>query len=146
MGVACTNVFDRKHSNLISTKFKKSSITNRLNEARNATITDKLKSDDDIKMIMTALTNHFILKSLDEDSRVVIAQGMKFYSIGAKEIIFQEGQPGLCFFILATGRLEVLINKVKKNLIYPGHGFGELALLDDRPRTATIKTAEKSEL
>lgn len=115
-------------------------------EAANAEITDKIKTDEDLRIIMGSLNNHFILRSLDEDSRLIIANDMRYYTIGPKEVIFEQGQPGLCFFVLTSGRLEVFVNGVRKNLIHPGTGFGEYALLDERPRTATITTYEKSTL
>ncbi|CAG9324622.1 PKG_24 [Blepharisma stoltei] len=115
-------------------------------EASAAEIMDKPKTEEDVKMIMAALNNHFILRSLDEDSRNMIVEDMKFYIIGPKEIIFEQGQPGVCFFVVASGRLEVIVNGARKNLLGPGNGFGELALLDNRPRTATVKTYDKCTL
>lgn len=50
------------------------------------------------------------------------------------------------FFILVHGKLVVLINDEVKKFIYTGEGFGELALIHDTYRTATIKTVTECRL
>lgn len=116
------------------------------NEAATAIVIDRPKSLADRRLISVCLSRHFIFSSLSEDSREAITSQMRSYEIGPKETIFQQNQPGINFFILATGRLEVLVNGEQKNIIKPGQGFGEIALLHDSNRSATIKTLEKSTL
>ena len=48
------------------------------------------------------------------------------------------------FFILHEGRMSVEINGDAKRKIYPGEGFGELALLYSAPRSAAIKAEKPS--
>ena len=47
---------------------------------------------------------------------------------------------------MVTGKLEVLVNGKRVNIVEIGSGFGELALLQDTPRTATIRAIENSTL
>lgn len=115
-------------------------------ETMTAIVSDKPKSLQDRRMILDALNNHFILKNLDTDSQHNVTQQMKFYEIGPRELIFEQGQPGLCFYILASGRVEIVAGGVRIDTIRAGAGFGELALLDDRPRSATAKTIERCTL
>ena len=44
--------------------------------------------------------------------------------------------------MLHSGSLEVLVNGNRVNLLEPGMGFGELALLHDTNRSASIVTLE----
>lgn len=115
-------------------------------EAKNSEILPNQKTEAQLKLIMNALNHHFILRSLDDDSRKMIAHNMIYLLIGPNEIIFEEGNPGVGFFIVASGRLEVIANGSRTEMIGPGIGFGEHALLDDRPRYATVKTCEKCTL
>lgn len=122
----------------------RSHVNEKIGEAITAEIINRKKTKSDIKMIESALDTHFILKNLDLDGKSIIIEKMKHYSIGAKEVIFHQGNPADCFFVLASGRLEVLVNEVRVNTINPGTGFGELALIDNCARSATVRTLEKS--
>lgn len=57
---------------------------------------------------------------------------------------------GSCFFLLEKGKLDVIINGKSKKSLQPGEsnflnvGFGELALLYNAPRTASIKATQKT--
>lgn len=53
--------------------------------------------------------------------------------------VFVEGDPGDCFFVIARGRVSVTRDGVLLRELGPGDWFGELALLRDIPRTATIR-------
>lgn len=110
-------------------------------EAPKAQITTRLKSDKDIALISSVLKTHYIFSNIDKASQLSIIKKVKCYEINGKEIIFQQGQPGVCFYVVSSGRLEVRANN-ERSILIAGMSFGELALLDDRPRTATITTLE----
>lgn len=68
---------------------------------------------------------------------------VKNYSID--EVVFEEGDIGELFFIIAYGKLEVLKNynteqQKRIQILETGDYFGEIALIRSVPRTATIKT------
>lgn len=56
-----------------------------------------------------------------------------------KELI-RENEPGRQFFILLAGEAVVRRRGRKVNALGPGDFFGEIALLSDRPTTATVAT------
>jgi CRP-like cAMP-binding protein len=56
--------------------------------------------------------------------------------------LFLQGEPGKNFYVLMSGSMEVIVNENVVNVISPGEGFGELALLHDTPRSATIQATE----
>lgn len=63
------------------------------------------------------------------------------------DVIFQEGDAADRFYIILSGRVEVwkdYATPYADILAIKGEGasFGEMALIDDRPRSATIKVAE----
>ncbi len=60
--------------------------------------------------------------------------------------IIRAGETGDRFYIMVSGQAEVEIDGVVIRLIDPGATFGEIALLHDIPRTATVRAIEPTEL
>ena len=56
----------------------------------------------------------------------------------AGTVIAREGEPGVGLFVIVDGEAEVTIGGKKKATLGPGEFFGEIALLDGGPRTATV--------
>ncbi|MBP3709216.1 MAG: Crp/Fnr family transcriptional regulator [Treponema sp.] len=56
-------------------------------------------------------------------------------------VIISEFEPGNCFYLIQSGRVQLVkcVNGAKKNLdiMKPGEFFGEMAILDNSPRSAT---------
>ena len=115
-------------------------------EIPNALVLDRVKTSEDKHLIASALKTHFIFTSLTEEQRDLVIEAMKLYSIRDNEVVFEEGQPAVNFFVLASGRMEVTNKSQVLGIITPGHGFGELALLYDTPRTATVTARKDSTL
>lgn len=60
--------------------------------------------------------------------------------IPAGRVLCEKGKSGGDFFIILDGRAEVEAVHGKRTL-GPGEFFGEIALIDNGPRTATVKAA-----
>jgi len=63
------------------------------------------------------------------------------------EILFHEGDVGRALFILVSGHVEITRATAKGDtariaVLNPGDYFGEMSLLDERPRTATAAATE----
>ena len=66
------------------------------------------------------------------------------------DIIFCEHEPGDTFYLIQTGRVQIvkIMEDLEKNLdiLYPGEIFGEMAILEDSPRSATAIALEQCKL
>jgi len=115
-------------------------------EAMNAQVTDKPKTHWEVQMITMAVHRHSVLADLAEDAREEVINSMRFFLLNPNEIIFEQGGQGIHFFVVGSGSLEVLVNGARVNVMKTGDSFGELALLHNTPRSATIKTLERCTL
>lgn len=71
----------------------------------------------------------------------------KTYQSG--ELIFQQGNPGTGLFVVMTGSVDVQQEEedgtvLKLTTVNPGEFFGELALLDDTPRSASAVAVDET--
>jgi CRP-like cAMP-binding protein len=59
----------------------------------------------------------------------------------AGDSIALEGEGGLMFFVVESGEATVEVQGEPVGKLGPGDAFGEIALIDRRPRTATVTAA-----
>ena len=63
---------------------------------------------------------------------------MKERTFKAGDKVTEEGQSGVGFFVIADGEAAVTIGGDERRRLGPGDYFGEVALLNETARTATI--------
>jgi len=62
----------------------------------------------------------------------------------AGQVIARKGEIGTGFFIIASGRARVVRDGQETASLGPGEFFGELSILDGKPRTAQVVAAEST--
>jgi len=67
------------------------------------------------------------------------------------EVIFYQGDPGDTFYVILSGQVKVSVSSPEGQeailvMLDAGESFGELALLDDQPRSATIQANVPTEV
>jgi voltage-gated potassium channel len=82
-----------------------------------------------------------LFDTLEEDARNTIAPWFELEDVSAGVNLTGEGASGYSFFILRDGTATVTIDGDEVRTLGPGDFFGELALLGDGRRTATVTTA-----
>ena len=106
----------------------------------------KEKSDSQILDIKNAINNHFLFKTITSENIKAMIAEMKLCIYEVGQIIFTKGDPAYNFYIISEGSVEIMINSLSTTIMKKGECFGELALLHDSTRTATIKTREHTAL
>lgn len=88
---------------------------------------------------------------LNEDDRIALAKVVDELKLPAGHTLFQAGDPGDSLFIVRVGQIELFIKdtagqKIVLTTSEAGDMFGELAMLDTGPRTATALALSDSEV
>jgi CRP-like cAMP-binding protein len=79
-----------------------------------------------------------LFAGLDKKELENIAASMRERRFAAGETVTQEGAGGAGFFVVEDGTADVTVEGESRGSIRPGDYFGEIALLTDSARTATI--------
>ena len=82
-----------------------------------------------------------LFDTLEPDERTAIASWFELEDVSSGINLTGEGASGYSFFVLREGTATVTIDGDEVRTLGPGDFFGELALLGDGRRTATVTTA-----
>ena len=82
-----------------------------------------------------------LFSDLNDKELRQVAQSMKERTFGAGDVVTEEGKGGIGFFVIGDGTANVSIGGQNVRTFGPGDYFGEIGLVADMDRTATI-TAE----
>lgn len=75
-----------------------------------------------------------------------VSRSAAWVDVAEGEDVVVQGQPGDAYFVVDSGRCSVSVDGSAAHDLGPGDGFGEIALLLDVPRTATVAAAEPTRL
>ncbi|MTI03755.1 MULTISPECIES: Crp/Fnr family transcriptional regulator [Alphaproteobacteria] len=98
---------------------------------------------------MTAFPNSGFLSEASDGLREMLAAQASEITLDQGQVLFEQGDEGDALYALIEGMLEVSFlamsgRKLALSLMRPGEVFGEIALFDNGPRTATITAAVPS--
>ena len=79
-----------------------------------------------------------LFSDLEEKDLSSLAEEFNERRFSAGETIALEGAGGLMFFVVESGEASVEVHGEEVAVLGPGKSFGEVALIDRRPRTATV--------
>lgn len=102
------------------------------------------KSEATREKLTTRLMQAFMFSALDEKEFDIVVSAIEEVSGPSGDPIIIEGDAGDCMYVLESGKLDctkVFAGNTEPTFLkeyQPGEGFGELALLYNAPRAATI--------
>jgi CRP-like cAMP-binding protein len=87
-----------------------------------------------------------IFAPLPESTLEQVTSKLERIRLPAGRDVFRQGDPGDRFYVIAEGEVEVMVDGTSAGTLGPRESFGEIALLRDIPRTATVTTRIDVEL
>ena len=103
---------------------------------------------------MTWIWNFFkkvdMFSALSVSEMGEVIEHIKKYHYGKSDTIVRQGKTGDSFFIIFSGKVKAVLkkgvfNSVDLGILGPGEFFGEMALLMDQPRSATVVATEETD-
>lgn len=96
--------------------------------------------------IMETLRSTFLFQAMSEADRSMVTPYLEDIWVNPGEVIVQEGEAGDHFYVIVEGQVRVSLEDTHLIDIGPGGQFGELGLVGDSRRTATVTALTKTRL
>jgi CRP-like cAMP-binding protein len=96
-----------------------------------------------------ALARTPLFAGLSRDALEALVQQLTLVHLGAGEILFHEGDPGDALYVIVEGKVSVQAEgppRVEMARLGAGAFIGEVALMTDQPRSATVTALDDAEL
>jgi CRP-like cAMP-binding protein len=79
-----------------------------------------------------------LFAGLDDKEAKKVASLFKERAFSPGDVIAEEGKHGIGFFVIESGTARVTVQGQERTTLGPGAHFGEIALIDDGARSATV--------
>jgi signal transduction histidine kinase len=91
-----------------------------------------------------------LFANLPDEDLNTFCQGVEDLTLASGELLFEEGSPGEKAYVIKSGELEILKESNGREVLLAVRGsgdiIGEMALLEDVPRTASVRSRGETEL
>src|SRR5579872_6224601 len=100
--------------------------------------------------VRSALEPLAALSLLSSDARELVTASFEPVAYSLGDVIVREGEHADAFYLLVSGSARVVKqgtsgDEVALNVLHAGDSFGEMALLEDTTRTATVRASGRLE-
>lgn len=93
---------------------------------------------DDMAARAGMLETMFLFEDLPYAARLQVGRIVEEHYFAPGEVLVEQGSPGTSMFVILEGEVAVLVNGVEVARLGTGEHFGELALADSLPRSASV--------
>jgi CRP-like cAMP-binding protein len=105
---------------------------------------------NDESVRVTSLARCPLFRNVPREVLAGVARQMRGRHFSRNEVIFHQGDPGEALYVITEGSVKILLPSAEGEeaiiaTLRPGDFFGELALLDRAPRSATAKALEPTQ-
>ncbi len=101
------------------------------------------KSETDLDFLRQAMRKNFVFTNLSDRQLKTMLDAFEKVDYDSNIVIMKQGDEGEFFFVIRNGNLHYEIDGVVSNSLSPGQSFGELALMYDCPRAASVVSDSK---
>jgi cGMP-dependent protein kinase 1 len=109
-------------------------------ETASLIIVDKPRSQSDILIISECFKKNSVFNTLTPHQIQLVSQSMELYTFKENKTIISQNTQGSMFYIIKSGKLEVIADKKRVGILKEMDCFGELALMHDNLRSSTVNT------
>eukprot|EP00391_Amoebophrya_sp_Ameob2_P003627 CAMPEP_0179000332 /NCGR_PEP_ID=MMETSP0795-20121207/10607_1 /TAXON_ID=88552 /ORGANISM="Amoebophrya sp., Strain Ameob2" /LENGTH=1026 /DNA_ID=CAMNT_0020693305 /DNA_START=60 /DNA_END=3141 /DNA_ORIENTATION=- len=132
IGVSAEKMTSAEMQNYEAPKFAKT-------ETQRAELKSLIKRSKDGKM-------HMLFGLVSDGTLEKVVDAMEVVRVKKKEHVIRQGEEGDFFYIVQNGKFDIYVSGSKVFEAGPGFAFGELALLYNAPRSASIQASQDSEV
>ncbi|HVU51954.1 MAG TPA: cyclic nucleotide-binding domain-containing protein [Polyangia bacterium] len=79
-----------------------------------------------------------------------VARALRLRRMNGGDFVIREGEPGVAFYLVATGQVRVFATQAGKQIergrLHEGALFGEMSLLTQQPRTASVQVVDEADI
>ncbi|GHJ85485.1 hypothetical protein NliqN6_1887 [Naganishia liquefaciens] len=125
------------------------------------------KSEEQLDRIKQSISNNLLFRNLDEEQERDVLAAMREVHVDAGHVVIEQGAAGDYFYVVEDGQFDIYVKKAgdgdvvtiseaqddmeskwgkKVHTAVPGGSFGELALMYNAPRSATVVAQTKGTL
>ena len=84
------------------------------------------------------LAGVYLFEGLPAPLLAQVARAAKVVDHADGARIMREGERGYALHVIVEGQAQATVGGIDRDVLGPGRYFGELSLIDDRPRSATV--------
>lgn len=96
------------------------------------------KSESSQTLILEALQSSTLFKDMEHELQVDVMLAMDKLTVAAGHDLIRQGEPGNAFYIIEEGEFNIFIDSNRVTTFRRGGSFGEVALIREQPRAATV--------
>ena len=107
---------------------------------------ESLRQSLEVYMRLKPLSRVSLFRGTSHEFLVAVSRALRKSYIGPGEEIIRQGDVGHTMYLLGHGVVEVLVGDKHITFLRDGSCFGEIALVLDEPRTATVRSQTHCEI